>query len=212
MQANAPPWDHNPSSWPQRIPICVMAAIGAVIATYMALYQWRLIDSVWDPVFGEQSQKVLDSDVSHWMKRWMRIPDAALGAFAYLGDAVFGLAGSTRRWQYRPWMVILFGIDVIPLGIVSVILVIAQGAIVGQWCFLCLVTAGISLLLIWFAYDEVLSSIIYLWRVWKHSHSYRMLWDAFWGRPVEDADVLAGVVSKNEQPKQSESKEASYVG
>jgi hypothetical protein len=35
---------------------------------------------------------VLDSDVSHRMKRWFRIPDAALGAFAYLGDAVLGLA------------------------------------------------------------------------------------------------------------------------
>ena len=29
----------------------------------------------------------------------------------HLGDAVLGLAGSTRRWQYRPWMVILFGAE-----------------------------------------------------------------------------------------------------
>jgi hypothetical protein len=35
------------------------------------------------------------------MRRWFRIPDAALGAIAYLGDLVFGLAGSTRRWQDR---------------------------------------------------------------------------------------------------------------
>ena len=116
-----PPWDYNPSRWSQRIPICILASVAAVIAGYMALYQWRLIPTVWDPVFGDQSARVLDSDVSHEMRRWMIIPDAALGALAYLGDALFGLAGSTRRWQCRPWLVILFGIDVIPLGIVGVV-------------------------------------------------------------------------------------------
>jgi hypothetical protein len=32
--------------------------------------------------------------------------------------------------------VILFGIDVIPLGIVSAVLVVLQGTIVGSWCVL----------------------------------------------------------------------------
>jgi len=191
LQAPAPPWNYNPSSWPQRIPICIIAGVGFLIAAYMALYQWRLIPHVWDPVFGEQSERVLDSDVSHWMKSWMRMPDAALGAIAYLGDAIFGLAGSTRRWQYRPWMVIIFGIDVIPLGIVSAILVVAQGAVVGYWCFLCLCTAVISLVLVYMAYDEVLSSLIYLRRVWKETRSPRALWGATWGRPTDEAQRIA---------------------
>src|SRR5690606_31468142 len=114
-------------------------------ATHLALYQWRLIDDVWDPVFGEQSRRVLDSDVAAQMHVWFGIPDAALGALAYLGDAIFGLAGSTRRWQYRPWMVILFGIDVIPLGIVGAVLVFLQASVVGHWCFLCIISAIISL-------------------------------------------------------------------
>ena len=88
--------------------------VAFLIATYMALYQWRLIGSAWDPMFGSQTEKVLDSQVSERMRLWFLIPDAAFGAIAYLGDAIFGLAGSTRRWQYRPWMVIVFGIDVIP--------------------------------------------------------------------------------------------------
>lgn len=170
LDAPAPPWDYNPSAWSQRIPICVLAAIATVMATHMAMYQWRLIDSAWDPVFGS-TEKVLDSDVASRMHAWFRIPDAAFGAFAYLGDAVFGLAGSTRRWQYRPWLVIIFGIDVIPLGIVSVILVILQGTLVGNWCLLCLLTAAISLVLIVFAYDEVWSCLRYLHRVWKATHS-----------------------------------------
>ena len=81
---------------------------------HLALYQWKLIDSAWDPVFGKQTRNVLDSKVAARMDSWIGVPDAALGALAYLGDAIFGLAGSTRRWQYRPWLVILFGIDVIP--------------------------------------------------------------------------------------------------
>jgi len=157
----------------------------------MALYQWRLIGDVWDPIFGVQSKLVLDSDVSHRMRQWMRIPDAALGALAYLGDAIFGLAGCTRRWQYRPWLVILFGLDVIPLGLVSAVLVVLQGAVVGSWCFLCLITAAISLLLVALSYDEVWSSLVYLGRVWQRTQSYPILWDTFWGRASADAERVA---------------------
>ncbi len=191
LNANAPPWKHNPSAWSQRIPICLLAGVAFLISTYMALYQWRLIDGVWDPVFGEQSRYVLDSDVSERMRRWFRVPDAAFGAIAYLGDLVFGLAGSTRRWQYRPWMVVLFGLDVIPLGIVSAVLVFMQGAVVGAWCFLCLVTAVISLVLVALAYDEVWSSLLYLKRVWGKTRSVRVVRDAFWGKPSGEADEVA---------------------
>lgn len=184
MSAIAPPWDYNPSAWRQRVPICIVAAVGFLIAAYMGLYQWRLIDHVWDPVFGEQSMRVLDSSVSHRMYGWFRVPDAIFGAFAYLGDAVFGLAGSTRRWQTRPWLVILFGIDVIPLGIVSAVLVFMQGAVVGSWCFLCLVTAVISLVLVYMAYDEVWSSLVHLHAVWRTTGSRGAVWNALVGRPV----------------------------
>jgi uncharacterized membrane protein len=194
MDAAVTPFSYNPSAWSQRVPICLLALVAFWIATYMGLYQWRLVDSVWDPVFGDQSQKVLDSDVARSMDRWIGIPDAILGALAYLGDALFGIAGSTRRWQYRPWIVILFGIDVIPLGIVSVVLVIAQGFVVGYWCFLCLVTAVISLVLVWWAYDEVWVSLLYLWRVWKQTHSASILWKAVWGAPTPEADAVAAAM------------------
>ena len=186
-----PPWRRNPSAWSQRLPICVLAMVAAVIASYMSLYQWRLIDEVWDPVFGSQTQAVLDSGVAKRMYGWFGIHDAAFGALAYLGDAIFGLAGSTRRWQYRPWMVILFGIDVIPLGIVSAILVVLQGAVVGDWCFLCLVTAAISLILVYMAVDEVHASLKYLYLIWRQTRSVRSVWTAFIGRPLESGDDVA---------------------
>lgn len=191
LDAVPPPFDYNPSSWRQRVPICVLAGVAFLIAGYMALYQWRLIDDVWDPVFGEQSRRVLDSGVSERMRGWFRVPDAAFGALAYLGDVIFGLAGSTRRWQYRPWMVILFGIDVIPLGIVSAVLVVMQGAFVGSWCFLCLVTAAISLVLVFLAYDEVWACLKYLARVARATRSASVVWRVFWGGRSEAAARVA---------------------
>lgn len=186
-----PPFSYNPSAWRQRIPICILALVAFVIATHMALYQWRLIDEPWDPAFGEQTRNVLDSDVALMMHGWFGVPDAALGAIAYLGDAIFGLAGSTRRWQYRPWLVILFGIDVIPLGIVSAILVICQATIVGNWCFLCLITAVISLILVYMAYDEVFASLKLLYRVWRQTRNTKTVLEVLCGKPTVIADEIA---------------------
>jgi hypothetical protein len=85
LRANAPPWNHNPSSWRQRVPICLLACVAFLISSYLALYQWRLIGDVWDPFFGEGTWRVFDSDVSEHMRRWLLIPDAALGAIASFG-------------------------------------------------------------------------------------------------------------------------------
>lgn len=184
LRAVPEPWDYNPSNWKQRWTIAILAGVATLIATYMGLYQWRLIPDVWDPLFGAGSRRVLDSDVSHRMRSWFLVPDAILGALAYLGDVLLGLAGSTRRWQFRPWLVLLFGLDVIPLGIVSAILVVLQGAVVGSWCFLCLVTAVISLVLAVLAYDEVWSSALFLLRLWWRERNLPLVWHTFWGAPV----------------------------
>lgn len=180
------PWNYNPSSWSQRLVIALIALAAAFIALYLGLYQWKVIDWIWDPLFGEGTANVLTSDVSHQITGWIRLPDAILGVFAYVSDAVFALAGSERRWQDRPWLVILFGIDVIPLGIVSILLVVLQGIAVKYWCFLCLITASISLTLILLAYDEVVSCCIYLYEIKKRG-SWKTVWWAFWGYPSEEA-------------------------
>ncbi len=109
------PFDYNPSAWSQRVPVCMLATVGFLVAITLGLYQWKLIDHVWDPFFEgtnglNGSEAVVTSKTSKEMEAWLRIPDGVLGAIAYLGDALFGLAGSTRRWQYRPWLVIVFGI------------------------------------------------------------------------------------------------------
>ena len=181
------PWEYNPSSWDQRVKIALVAVVAFLISVYMGLFQWGLISSAWDPFFGQQTERVLKSDVSHKITQWVRLPDAILGSLAYLGDVLFALAGSTRRWQYRPWMVVVFGIDVIPLGIVSAILVFMQAVVVGSWCFLCLVTAVISLILVAMAYDEVWTSLKFLGRVRKRAEDKGDFWNALWGRPSQVA-------------------------
>ena len=169
-----PGWDYNPASWDQRLPIVALALLGFLIALYLTLYQVRVFHSVWEPFFGSGSHRILNSEIS----RVLPIPDAALGALGYLADAVFGLVGSTRRWRTRPWVVLVFGLAVGPLGLVSVLLVVLQPVMLDAWCTLCLATALISVVMIGPAMDEMLASLQYLKRVKKSGLS---LWKGFWG-------------------------------
>lgn len=183
QQNNIPPgWDYNPATWGQRLPIVIWALIGFCIAGYLALYQLRIIPSVWEPFFGDGSVTILNSEVSHILP----IPDAALGAFAYFIDALAGVIGGTRRWKTLPWMVILFGVAVGPLGLVSVLLVILQPVMFDSWCTLCLASGFISVIMIGPAMDEMLASLQYMQRV-KHSNAN--YWKAFWGFKSETSKV-----------------------
>jgi nucleoside-diphosphate-sugar epimerase/uncharacterized membrane protein len=151
-------WDYNPSSWTQRIPIIALAFLGFFIARYMAAFQLGHISSAWDPFFGSQTEKILMSDVS----KAFPISDAGLGAFSYLVDAISGMIGDRHRWRTMPWMVILFGLMIIPPGITSIALVILQPVAVNAWCFLCLLTALVMLLMVAPALDEVVATLQFL--------------------------------------------------
>src|SRR5688572_8752635 len=175
-QSGIPPsWDYNPSAWSQRWPLILLAMIGFQIALYLGMYQLDIVSSVWEPFFGTGSQRVLNSQIS----KALPVPDALLGAFSYLLDAVTGIIGGTHRWRTKPWIVVLFGIATGPLGLVSVVLVILQPVVVGAWCTLCLVTAVMSIVMISPAMDELLASLQYLQRVQREGYS---VWDAFWGK------------------------------
>lgn len=173
--ADAPPgWSYNPSSVRERVPIIALATLGFGIAGYLALYQWGVVATVWEPFFGDGSRTILNSRISHVLP----IPDAALGAAGYLLDAVTGAIGGRGRWRTMPWMVILFGLAVGPLGAVSVMLVIFQPVLLDAWCTLCLASAVISVLMIGPAMDEVLASLQHLKRRRREGAP---LLRAFWG-------------------------------
>ena len=176
-----PGWDYNPAKWSQRIPIVVLALIGFAIAMYLALYQWRVFDTVWEPFFGGGSVTILNS----WVSKISPVPDAFLGALGYFADAVTGVIGGRARWRTMPWVVIIFGLLVGPLGAISILLVILQPVLFDAWCTLCLASAVVSVLMIGPAMDEFLASAQHLRRCRDRGQS---VWRAFWGlRPERSA-------------------------
>lgn len=148
-----PGWSYNPSSWHQRAPMIGLAFIGWLASRYLAAFQLGYINTVWDPFFGDGTAKVLTSDVS----KMFPISDAGLGAAAYTIEMLMGWMGGKDRWRTMPWMVTFFFILVVPLGVVSIVLVMLQPIAVGAWCSICLFTALVMLFMIPVAVDEVVA-------------------------------------------------------
>jgi uncharacterized membrane protein len=116
--------------------VCLLALFGCGIATYLTLYQWHVTTSVWDPVFGSaSSEAVLTSPTS----RLLPVPDAPLGAVAYLVEA--GLAATWRRQPAGRWLLLVL---IAGLAVVGVALVLVQLLVVHAWCMLCLCSAAIA--------------------------------------------------------------------
>jgi hypothetical protein len=84
-----------------------------------------------------------------------------------------------------PWIVVLFGILVIPFGAMSVLLTIFQPVLYDAFCTLCLVSAAASLAMIGPALDEVLASLQHLRRAARSGRSW---WREFWGLGPETAE------------------------
>ncbi|MGH2362637.1 MAG: SPW repeat domain-containing protein [bacterium] len=180
-----PEWSYNPSTWPQRGPIVALAIVSYLMARYMSAFQLGHIESVWDPFFRDGTMLVLTSEVS----KAFPISDAGLGAYTYMIEILSGLMGDERRWRTMPWMVALFGIAVIPLGIVSVVLIILQPIAVGAWCTFCLISAVLMLIMAALSLDEVLASIQFLL---ISKRAGRSVWVTFWNGgnlPERVADI-----------------------
>jgi hypothetical protein len=166
-------WSYNPSSWLQRAPVLALALFSFLLARYMAAFQLGHIAGAWDPVFGNGTILVLTSKVS----KSFPVADSGLGAFIYLIELLSGFMGDPRRWRTMPWMVSLFGFLVVPLGIVSVVLVILQPVAVGAWCTFCLLSALFMLLMVALSVDEVIAMIQFLVQTRQNGKS---VWRAFW--------------------------------
>ena len=183
MGPKVPPgWSYNPSSWPQRWIMMVLGFVGWIVSRYLTAFQLGYIDSAWDPFFGAQSEQVLNSKMSHSLP----ISDAGLGAIAYTFEFLMGWMGSPARWRTMPWMVAVFGILVIPLGLVHIFLVISQPIMVGAWCTFCLLAAAIMLPMIPLEVDEVIAMIQFMKKKMKQGEGF---WKLFWkGGTIEGGE------------------------
>lgn len=141
----------SPSRWSRRLPLVGLAALGLAIASTLALYQWGILPTVWEPFFGSGSQVILHSGLS----RLLPIPDAALGAIAYLVEGVAGLLGGPERYRKQPAFVLLMALAVLPMGAASVMLILLQALVYRQFCTLCLASAFLSIALVPLAWPEI---------------------------------------------------------
>ncbi|MBU1395404.1 MAG: NAD-dependent epimerase/dehydratase family protein [Gammaproteobacteria bacterium] len=149
-----PGWHYSPSTWTQRLPIIALAFVGLYISRYLAAFQLGHTDAAWDPFFGDGTERIITSEVS---KAWP-VPDAGLGALVYILEILTGIVGGRARWRTMPWLVVLFGVMIVPLGAVSIFFIIIQPIVIGTWCSLCLLAAAAMLLQIPYSLDELIAS------------------------------------------------------
>jgi nucleoside-diphosphate-sugar epimerase/uncharacterized membrane protein len=157
----APPgWTFNPSGWTQRLLIIALALVGLHISRYLAAYQLGHVEGVWEPFFlggpdpKNGTEEIITSSVS---EAWP-VPDAGLGALTYALEILTGVIGTRRRWRTMPWLVMLFGLMIAPLGAVSIFFIIIQPIWIGTWCTLCLVAAVAMLMQIPYSLDELVAT------------------------------------------------------
>jgi uncharacterized membrane protein len=142
----------SPSSWSHRLPVIVLALVGCGVASYLTLYQLRLTSSVWDPLFGAASSEAVLT--------WARpVPDAGLGALAYVVEAIVTGLGGQERWRTSPRLVLLFGLVLAGLAITSLVLIVIQVLVVHALCSLCLTSAAISFVNAYLGYPEVQATL-----------------------------------------------------
>jgi hypothetical protein len=168
-----PGWDYSPSAWSQRLPIVALAFVGFFVARYLSAYQLGHIGSVWDPFFGNGTERIITSDVS---RAWP-VADAGLGALSYMLEALSGLMGDRRRWRTMPWMVGMFGVLVIPLGGVSIYFIVIQPIVIGTWCTLCLISAAAMVVMLPYSFDEIAAMFQFMLRARREGQP---MWRVFW--------------------------------
>jgi uncharacterized membrane protein len=140
--------------WRNRKRIAALAFIGFCIAAYLAAYQFGMISGVWEPFFGNGSNRVLHSFIS----RMLPVPDAALGAAGYAAEFIAILAGDAKRYRTIPRLVLVYGALVAAMAAAALMLTGVQAFVLHTGCTLCLVSAAISVLIACLASEEVIAA------------------------------------------------------
>jgi uncharacterized membrane protein len=145
----------SPSAWEKRLPIAGLALAGLAIAVYLTLYQLGVVPTVWEPLFGDGSRRVLHSPIS----RLLPVPDASLGAAGYLVETVADLIGGRERWRTAPKTALFFGVVAGAMSLFGLLLAAVQAFWLRAGCTLCLASAGISVAVAAMARREVMASV-----------------------------------------------------
>jgi len=79
-------------------------------------------------------------------------------------EIVTGIVGSRLRWRTMPWLVLLFGLMIAPLGIISILFIIIQPIVIGTWSTIALIGAAAILVQIPYSIDEFIATLQFLRR------------------------------------------------
>ena len=159
-------WDYSPSDWFQRLPVIMLAIVGLLVSRYLTAYQLESIGGVWEPFFSgtlegkNGTEQIITSSVS---EAWP-VPDAGIGALTYALEIIVGAIGSARRWRTMPWLVVLFGIMIVPLGAVSIFFIVIQPIVIGTYSTLALIAAAAMVWQIPYSLDELVATYQFLRR------------------------------------------------
>ncbi|MGY6275467.1 NAD-dependent epimerase/dehydratase family protein [Methylomonas sp. MgM2] len=198
-----PGWTFSPSTWFQRMPIIFLAFIGFFISRYLCSYQLGHIDGVWEPFFfgsPHDPKNGTEEIITSYVSRAWPVPDAGLGAMTYALEILTGVIGSSRRWRTMPWLVVLFGIMIVPLGAVSIFFIIIQPILLGTWCTLCLIAAAAMLIQIPYSLDELVATGEFLYRRRKQGRPLLRIFftgdsdDGEWQEKEDDFEQSTGTV------------------
>ena len=169
-----PGWEFSPSTWAQRLPIIILAIVGFLISRHLTAYQLGHIEGIWEPFFASRDPQLNGSEyitTSKVSEAWP-VPDAGIGALTYMLEIITGIVGTNRRWRTMPWLVMLFGIMIVPLGVVSITFIVIQPLMLGTYCTLCLIAAAAMLIQIPYSLDELLATSQFLYRRTKKGRPF----------------------------------------
>ncbi len=138
-----------------RLGIAGLAFLGVADSLYMLAYEEGLLDSLPCPFFGEGCNIVGRSDYA-WH---FGVPNAAPGTIGYATMAALALWAGDRPPARRPLQPLALGALSLGAAGGSLYLLWAQATRVRAWCFWCLLSAGISLLILPLALPEARAAL-----------------------------------------------------
>ncbi|MCA1661380.1 MAG: vitamin K epoxide reductase family protein, partial [Novosphingobium sp.] len=201
-----PGWTYNQSAWTQRLPIILLAVVGLQISRYLAAYQLGHVPEVWEPFFAGSAsdprngtEEIITSSVS---QAWP-VSDAAVGGYTYALEILTGIVGSRMRWRTMPWLVVLFGLMIAPLGVTSIFFIVIQPIVIGTWSTLALIAAAAMLIQIPYSLDELLATLQFMRRRVRAGRSWLRVFlfgdsdDGEPGHPVDEFDRRPGAVLRD---------------
>jgi uncharacterized membrane protein len=99
------------------------------------------------------------------------VPDALAGVIAYATDLLLLAIGRTRLWA----RVALGGVLISGVG-VSIILIVIQPTLVGDWCTLCLCSAGLSVALFALGIGDARAALVSMSKPCEQGQPMATLW------------------------------------